>query len=55
MVRKVCQGNSKFEEARFDQIIKENQLRDLRGAPKEVKVQISHFRPGVRKPSASSA
>lgn len=53
-VRKVCQHNSKFEEAKVGKLIKENQLQDLRAAPKEVKAKINHVCPGFRKPNASS-
>jgi len=53
-VWKVCQQNSKFEEAKVDKVIKENQLSDLRAAPKLSKVKINHFCPGVWKPNASS-
>ena len=53
-VWKACQHNSKFEEAKVDQLFKEHQLRDLHAAPKEVKAKINHIRPGVWKPTASS-
>ena len=53
-VLKSCQHNSIFEEVRVGQLIKENQLRNLRAAPKEVKAKISHVCPGFRKSKASS-